>query len=213
VTDRFPNYDVLAKRDSMSWNDATRRVIDERLAVEDRPVFFSVEEYRILQAICDRILPQAERVPKIPVAAYVDRHLLMHGDTGTRFEPMPYDGECWKIALFALDMEARVKYGVAFHELWPENADALLGECQAGNLCHAAWRGVPSELFFRRRILGDIPGAYYAHPLAWNEIGFGGPASPRGYVRMQANRRDPWEAAEAYPGKGEQAVRANAKIR
>ena len=37
---------------------------------------------------------------------------------------------------------------------------------------------------------------YYAHPAAWSEIGFGGPASPRGYVRMQANRRDPWEAME-----------------
>ena len=36
--------------------------------------------------------------------------------------------------------------------------------------------------------------AYYAHPSAWNEIGFGGPASPRGYVRMDFNRRDPWEA-------------------
>ncbi len=40
----------------------------------------------------------------------------------------------------------------------------------------------------------DICGAYYSHPFAWNEIGFGGPASPRGYVRMDFNRRDPWEA-------------------
>jgi hypothetical protein len=40
----------------------------------------------------------------------------------------------------------------------------------------------------------DLCGAYYSHPFAWNEIGFGGPASPRGYVRMDFNRRDPWEA-------------------
>ena len=37
-------------------------------------------------------------------------------------------------------------------------------------------------------------------PTAWNEIGFGGPASPRGYVRMGLDRRDPWEAVEATPG-------------
>jgi hypothetical protein len=37
---------------------------------------------------------------------------------------------------------------------------------------------------------------YYAHPQAWDEIGFGGPASPRGYVRMGFNRYDPWEAVE-----------------
>jgi hypothetical protein len=38
--------------------------------------------------------------------------------------------------------------------------------------------------------------AYYAHPTAWSEIGWGGPASPRGYVRLDFNERDPWEAAE-----------------
>ena len=37
-------------------------------------------------------------------------------------------------------------------------------------------------------------------PDVWNEIGFGGPASPRGYVRMGFDKRDPWEAAEAKTG-------------
>ena len=46
--------------------------------------------------------------------------------------------------------------------------------------------------------------AYYSHPHAWSEIGFGGPASPRGYVRMDFDRRDPWEAAEAEPGQRRQ---------
>ena len=47
-------------------------------------------------------------------------------------------------------------------------------------------------------------------PTAWNEIGFGGPASPRGYVRMDFDRRDPWEAAEAKPGAEAEARKANA---
>ena len=46
----------------------------------------------------------------------------------------------------------------------------------------------------------DIVRAYYAHPTAWSEIGWGGPASPRGYVRMDFDERDPWEAAEAKHG-------------
>ena len=29
-----------------------------------------------------------------------------------------------------------------------------------------------------------IVGAFYSHPWAWNEIGFGGPAYPRGYMRL-----------------------------
>ena len=54
--------------------------------------------------------------------------------------------------------------------------------------------------------------AYYAHPTAWNEIGFGGPASPRGYVRMGFDRRDPWEAAEAKPGDEAAARRENRRV-
>jgi hypothetical protein len=41
-----------------------------------------------------------------------------------------------------------------------------------------------------------VVGIYYAHPAAWSEIGFGGPASPRGYVRLGFDERDPWEAEE-----------------
>ncbi len=212
MTDRFPNYDVLSKRQSMSWNDPTRRVIEERLAVEDKPGFFTPEEFATLQALCDRIIPQPERVQKIPLAGHIDREMQQHGETGTRYEPMPYDGECWKIGLAALEAEAQAGYGVAFHALEAEAADALLRQCQAGKLKHAAWKNVPPQMFFHRRVLWDIPGAYYARPEAWSEIGFGGPASPRGYVRMQADRRDPWEAAEAYPGKEQAAAKANAKI-
>ena len=29
-----------------------------------------------------------------------------------------------------------------------------------------------------------VLGAFYSHPWAWNEIGFGGPAYPRGYARL-----------------------------
>jgi hypothetical protein len=38
--------------------------------------------------------------------------------------------------------------------------------------------------------------AFYSHPWAWNEIGFGGPAYPRGYKNLGLDRREPWEVAE-----------------
>ena len=42
--------------------------------------------------------------------------------------------------------------------------------------------------------------AFYSHPWAWNEIGFGGPAYPRGYMRLQVGHagREPSEADEAF---------------
>ena len=46
----------------------------------------------------------------------------------------------------------------------------------------------------------DILAAFYSHPWAWNEIGFGGPAYPRGYMRLQPGPpgREPYEALEAF---------------
>ncbi len=211
--DRFPGYDVLSKRDSMSWNDATRKVMDERLAIKDEPVFFSHEEWLTMQMLCERIIPQPDGRPRIPVAAYIDRRLLHHGSSGTRIEPMPYDGEAWKTALAALDREAHSTHGMAFHKLRPAEADELLKRCQKGDLHDPAWKNVPPKMFFEHRVLRDVTAAYYSHPDSWSEMGFGGPASPRGYVRMAANRRDRWEAAEAYPGKAAQALKDNKNVR
>ena len=72
---------------------------------------------------------------------------------------------------------------------------------QHGELNAAAWGDMAAARSSSRSGMArDIVLAYYAHPTAWNEIGWGGPASPRGYVRMDFNERDPWEAAEARSG-------------
>lgn len=43
-------------------------------------------------------------------------------------------------------------------------------------------------------VLPAIVSIYYVHPAGQSEIGYGGPASPRGYVRLEGNRFDGWEA-------------------
>jgi len=209
----YPGYDVLAKRGGLSWNDATRRVIDERLAVVNEPKYFNPKEWQTLEALCRRILPQPIGRQEVPLAAYIDRDMLEHGDSGTRIEPMPYDGEAWKCALAALDAEALTAHHTKFRDLTADAADALLCLMQKGELTDAAWGKVPSKLFFAKRVLVDIPAAYYAHPTSWSEMGFGGPASPRGYVRMGANRHDAWEPTEATPRQHARALRDNQNVR
>ena len=73
--------------------------------------------------------------------------------------------------------------------------------------------GMPADLFFSERVAHDVFAAYYSHPASWNEIGFGGPASPRGYVRMYFNRRDPWEAVESKPGTRDKTRKLNEHVR
>ncbi|MDQ2860945.1 MAG: gluconate 2-dehydrogenase subunit 3 family protein [Pseudomonadota bacterium] len=212
MAERFPGYDVLDKKDTPSWNAVTRLVIERRLATPRQPRFFTTEEWRTLEALCGRILPQPPGRPPVPIAALIDAKLLAGDTQGYSIGALPHDREAWRIGLSALDAEARQAHDAAFHDLSPERQDALLAQAQRGELTGAAWRGMPPDLFFGKRILADISAAYYAHPTAWNEIGFGGPASPRGYVRMALDHRDPWEAAEAAPGHDAQATRKNRRV-
>jgi hypothetical protein len=212
--DMYPGYDVLAKRDTPSWNAKTRAVIDQRLRIgPDQHRFFTDEEWPTLKAVCERIVPQlADRSGRIPVAALVDEKVHLGERDGYRNAKLPRQDEAWRRGLAALDAEARAAHGVRFHELAAAAQDALLKAAERGELTSDTWGGMPSDLFFVERLLDDIVKSYYAHPTAWSEIGFGGPASPRGYVRTDFERRDPWEAAEAKPGREAEARQENLRV-
>jgi len=215
MAERYPGYDVLNKRNSPSWNDQTRKVIDKRLAIDpERHRFFADDEWSALRAICDRIVPQRIVKPhRVPLAAMVDEKMYENGGDGYRHAELPPMREAWRRGLKAIDAEARALHGMHFHELDPLQQDAILTAVQKGEVRDRSWRDIPPKRLFTTRILHDIVGAYYAHPRSWNEIGFGGPASPRGYVRMNFNRRDPWEASEARPGREQRARKENARVR
>lgn len=211
-SERYPGYDVLAKWDSPSWNEATRRAIGARLSILDEPRFFTSDEWSTLRAISSRIVPQSSHRALIPVASLVDNKLYTDAGDGYRDARLPKMQEAWRRGLKALDEEARHTYGTAFHRLESEPQDALLKRAECGALHHPAWGGMPARLFFTERLLRDIVHAYYSHPTAWDEIGYGGPASPRGYVRMGFDRRDSWEAAEAKGGDSERVRRINERV-
>ena len=83
---------------------------------------------------------------------------------------------------------------------------------QAGEVTGERWAGLDAKSLLRAPDSRRRAGALLCHPKAWNEIGFGGPASPRGYVRLDGDRRDPWEAAEATPGHERAAKRENRHV-
>ena len=212
MSGRFPGYDVLAKRHTPSWNEKTRQVIDQRLALPREPRFLAEAEWRTLEAVSARIVPQPNTRPPVPTAAMVDAKLLENRGDGYRDHRLPPLREAWQRGLRALDAEARRAHGAAFHALDEGEQDALLHAAQDGRLADPAWERMDCAIFFEKRLVPDIVSAYYAHPIAWNEIGFGGPASPRGYVRMNFDRRDPWEAAEAKPGQEAEAAKENSRV-
>lgn len=212
MPDLFPGYDVLRKRDGLSWNDKTRAVVDERLATTETPRFFTAGEFATVAALAAQIVPQITGRPPIPVAALVDRKLASGTEDGYRAPEMPRDGEAWRRGLRALDAEAQDAHGASFAALPAEQRDALIARMQEGTLRSPEWGDVSCKTYFTHRMARDLVFAYYAHPSAWSEIGWGGPASPRGYVRMGFNDRDPWEAAEADGFDASEARRTNLRV-
>jgi hypothetical protein len=202
---RFPTYSVLDKWDTPSWNDQTRAAIAKRLHEVPMRRFFTEDEWEILEAVCDRLIPQPDRQSdpdrpngKVPIAPFIDERLHENTGNGYRYEDMPPQREAWRIGLQAIDEEARARWQRGFSELPDNLKDAVLRSVQHGDTLTDSWQCMPPRRFFKSVLLHEVVGVYYAHPAAWSEIGFGGPASPRGYVRMQANRRDPWEVVEDY---------------
>jgi len=214
MSDRYPGYDVLVKRNSPSWNDQTRRVLDERLAIDPgQRQFFTESEWLTVNAICALIVPQpAGRTKPVPLAAMLDQKLHTNSGDGYRDARLPPLREAWRRGLHAIEAEALRQQGKSFQQLESTRQIALLKAVQDGRVGDPSWHDLPSAVFFHQRLLHDIVSAYYAHPTAWSEIGFGGPASPRGYVRMGFDRRDPWEASEAHPGSEERARYENARV-
>ena len=203
---------MVDRRWTQSWNQKTRQVIDKRLTVHPGPRFFDADEWTTLCAVCARILPQPNDRPKIPLPAYVDERMFHRIGDGYRYLPLPWECEAWKRGLAGLEAAAQPATRVAFHALPASKQDEFLTKAEVGELKDGPFTEMPSDLFFRKRVIPDVTNAYYAHPISWNEIGFGGPASPRGYVRMELNDRDPWEPVEAY-GDPERARRENRRVR
>ena len=187
----YTGYDVLAKWDSPSWDDTTRGVVEKRL---DPPAgrFLDARAFATLAALCETAVPQPERAEPVPLAEVVDAAIAENRTTGTRWHTLPPMREAWDRALALIEAEAQAVHGCPLAELPPGERQDLLHAIDRGDT-RADW-DLPPQDVLRKVVLDEIVRAYYAHPAAWSEIGFGGPASPRGYVRLAAGRRDSWEA-------------------
>ncbi|MCB2055069.1 MAG: gluconate 2-dehydrogenase subunit 3 family protein [Geminicoccaceae bacterium] len=193
----YPDYDVLAKWDTPSWNEQTREVMAHRLREVPGRRFFDEEEWAVLVAVCERVVPQPERAEPVPIAPWIDAALFEGRGTGTHFATLPSGPEAWRRGLESIDREARARHGCGFAALDATRRDDILEAVDAGDVDAAIWRDLPARTFFRHLLLEQIVALYYVHPDAQSEIGFGGPASPRGYVRLGPDRLDEWEAPAA----------------
>ena len=185
---RFGDFDVLGEVGR--WDLVTAGVVLARLDTDPQLSFFDATEEPTVRALLDLLLAQHDE-PRVPVTELIDQRLLAGLTDGWHYEDMPEDGQAWRQSLAALEEEAHAVFGQRFHHLAVAQQGQLVQAVQDAAKWHGFDAGHLWSLWTRYACT-----AFYSHPWAWNEMGFGGPAYPRGYKNMGIDRREEWERPE-----------------
>ena len=185
---RFPGYDVVGH--AGEWDAVTTGVVLRRLGPPPKLRFFTVDEEAIARPLLDRLLAQ-DTEPRVPVFAMIDSRLAENETDGWRYDDMPEDADAWRQSLHLLDDKAVAGQGQPFCELAEPAQREVLESVRSADRLGPLPAARVWSLWMRYACA-----AFYSHPWAWNEIGFGGPAYPRGYANLGLDAREHWEVGE-----------------
>lgn len=196
IRNRYPGADILAQRGH--WDEATREVVLDRVYNVPPFRFFDERQRATLEALCERVLPQVDkpRDKRIPISPRIDETCHHAMEEGFRYDNMPDNRQAWTWGLQGLDQTAQARFGADFVALDAARQDLVLETIRGGDPPGEVWQRMPARRWWIVVALRQITGVYYAHPYAWDEIGFGGPAYPRGYFALNFGAPEPWEPDE-----------------
>jgi hypothetical protein len=190
---RFPGFDVLDSVDV--WDDVTTGVVLARLALPGEYAFFTPAEVAIAAPLLDLLLAQDDD-PRVPVLGLIDQRLAIGETDGWHYDEMPEDGQAWRDTLGFLEEDAQNRFvGRGFAALIRDEQAVLVQLVQDAAQADERWCGWPADHIWSLWTRYACT-AFYSHPWAWNEIGFPGPAYPRGYLNPGVNARERWEVAD-----------------
>ena len=191
---RYPDWDVLSQADH--WDDVTRKVVFERVEKVPPFRFFDERERRTLKAFCDVVTAQDEE-PRIPVLSMVDAKFHAGELDGYQFAGMPDDRDVWRIVARGLDETALEAGDHDFAAASPEVQRQIVERMSKGELSGGSWDQLDVSTAWSV-VTRAMLSAFYSHPWAWNEIGFSGPAYPRGYAALGPGGVEGWEPKPAF---------------
>ena len=119
---------------------------------------------------------------------------------GYHYEDMPEDYDTWRLVLAGLDEESERRGAGPFAQSSLEMQEAIVDDLARGRLSGGSWESLNVSRAWSV-CMRAILSAFYSHPWAWNEIGFGGPAYPRGFMRL-----GPVSTLEPFESRGATAV-------
>ena len=193
----YPDFHTLDQQNY--WDAATRKVVLDRIHHLPPIRFFTADEAATMQAVVDRVLPQDDRTAgmRIPILSRIDERLYLNRMEGYRYQDMPSDQEAYRLGAKAIEAMAQALHGTSFHTLNTLEQETILQSLHDAEPLAARdlWQPLNIKRFWSL-LVSDCCTVYYAHPYAWDEIGFGGPAYPRGYMRLEGGEAEPWEMEE-----------------
>lgn len=184
----YPPGTVRALLNTNEVTEATRQALLERLnALPRQPTFFSNDEFVLLQAICDRLIPQDDRPEPVRIADSIDERLSQNKANGWRYDIMPNDGDAYKLGLQGINESAMILHQQPFLSLSGDQQDKVLKAVQEMEAPGKTWEQLPADRFFEE-LLAEAVEQYYSHPLAQEEIGYVGMADTQTWKRIGLNQ-------------------------
>ena len=195
MTGRYPGFDVLNQ--APHWDQVTKDLIEARVRTSPPAVtFFSATERGCAHALLNDLTGQDRDDAPVPVTQLVEARLAAGETDGWRYADMPEDGQAWRDTLGYLDADAQDRCGTSFADAAEADRHRLIQAVQDGS--GEDWHGLPAKhvwsLWTRYACT-----ALYAHPDVWAEMGFPGPAYPRGYKHTGVDKLEPYEVRDADP--------------
>ena len=186
--DHYPDGTVRALLATDQITNATRQVLTERLTeTANQPQFFSTREFALLQAICDRLIPQENDQEPVDIVGNIDKRLTQNQSDGWRYDSMPADGAAYKLGLTGVDETAQLLFQQPFQALSGDVQDGVLNQIQHLKAPGETWKKLPANRFFEE-LLAEVAHTYYSHPLAQEKIGYVGMADVATWQRIGLNQ-------------------------
>lgn len=187
----YPGYDAM--REEAAWDDHTREVVRKRLGGFEHLEFLTEPEAAVLTQVVATLVDDSSAMPIEFAVRHIDSREKSRIGESQRKVGVPAEPELIRKGLAAIEAESRATLGGAFADQAPGNCAALLGRLERSEFSGAGrWQGIPQKELFTKLLTLAVE-TYYSHPQVWSEIGYGGPAYPRGYVRTELDLTDPWE--------------------
>lgn len=188
----YPRYDVWKEHEH--WDPHTREIVARRRTPVVGHKFFTQSEAMLVQTLAGVLTDEYRPEVLTFVTQHIDQTLASPVGESQRRAGLPEKKNLYRSGLGGINELSHSLYRVDFIGLKQAEQENLLSLIAAGKAPQtAAWMQVAPKDFLQK-FLYDVVSAYYSHPLVWSEIGYGGPAYPRGYVRVEKGLTDPWEA-------------------